>query len=214
MSLTFCSRTILIAGRPIVLSLPADPEQLLHQALQDEADGQSASDPNWGLLWAAAPKTAELILRTQWERSHRAIDMGCGVGLTGIAALLAGHSVVFSDHAAAAVETSLSNACANGFSGKEGLVFEWSDPPDRQFDVAFASDVLYDVSQHRSLLRALEALLHPGGIAWIGDEGRSTMPQFLQLADESGWRLKFRRVDGELVSRPELQTYNLIELHR
>ncbi len=49
-----------IAGRSVELVLPADPEQGLHDAVVAEAAGTSGCDPYWGLLWAAAPQTAEM----------------------------------------------------------------------------------------------------------------------------------------------------------
>ena len=214
MPLSLATQSLLIAGRSITLSLPADPEQMLEQALQSEAAGEHGSDPYWGLLWAASPKLAELILRHEWDQPLTAIELGCGVGLAGIAALIAGHQVVFSDHSAIAVRTSLFNARANGFANAEGLTFAWHDPPQRTFEFAFASDVVYDTSGHRPLLHTLDEVLRPDGLAWIGDVGRANMPRFLELAETNGWRFTLLDRDGRAIQRPNVLEFCVIELRR
>ncbi len=178
-----------IAGRQIELVLPADPEQALHEALAAETDGIGGCDPYWGLLWPAASQTAELILNHEWPARLTALELGCGVGLTGIAALLAGHDVMFSDHASEAVQMAHANAERNGFANVPGLVFEWQEPPEWQFDFLFASDVLYESASHAPLLLTLRATLSPGGTVWIGDPGRTIAAHFIEHARAQGWQV-------------------------
>ena len=181
-----------IAGRSIELVLPADPEQGLHEALAAEAAGTVGCDPYWGLLWPAASQTAERILNHEWPARLRALELGCGVGLTGIAALLAGHEVTFSDHAPSAVQMAQANAGRNGFSVVSGLVFEWQEPPELRFDFLFASDVLYESASHAPLLLTLQAMLSPGGTVWIGDPGRAIAVPFIEQARSQGWQVDLR----------------------
>ena len=172
--------------------LPADPEQTLHEALAAGAAGSASCDPYWGLLWPAAVKTAELVLRLSWPAQLRALELGCGVGLTGIAALQAGQAVTFSDHATGAVQMAQGNADRNGFSDVPGLVFDWQEPPELQFDFLLASDVLYEFASHTPLLKTLHAMLAPGGLVWIGDPGRKDTPQFVEQALSEDWQVELR----------------------
>lgn len=214
MSLKVFSQTLSIAGHEISFDLPADPEEMLQQALAGEAAGASDWDPYWGLLWAAAPKTAELILQQSWKTGLTSLELGCGVGLTGIAALMTGLSVTFSDHAPEAVQMAQSNAARNRFPDAPGLVFDWRQPIAAQFDFIFGSDVLYDSAGHEPLLQTLAAMLSPGGKAWIGDAGRSNAPLFVRSAINAGWTVELLDDHGLPLPEPQHLQYRLIVLHR
>jgi predicted nicotinamide N-methyase len=205
-------QSLLIAGRPFQLQLP-DPAQMLDEAVTGEAQGRPGWDPYWGLLWAAAPLTAQLILQAA-PRCQRALELGCGVGLTGIAALAAGLTVTFSDQSPEAVRLALSNAALNGHPHAQGLVFGWHQPPT-QFapcDFLFGSDILYDRAAHAPLLITLKRLLKPGGIVWIGDAGRANAGAFADAATADGWSL--RLYDHRLlpVRQPEHLQFRLLVL--
>ena len=212
MNLKVTSRTLSIAGRQIRFDLPADPEELLQQALDGEAKGSCDWDPYWGLLWAAAPKTAEVILQHRWQKPLRSMELGCGVGVAGIAALMAGLDVTFADHAADAVRMAQSNAAQNGFSDAAGLMFDWQHPPAEQFDFIFGSDILYDSAGHEPLLQTLKSMLSPGGEVWIGDAGRINAPRFVEQAIKAGWSVELRNAMNEPIKKPGHLEYRLIVL--
>jgi predicted nicotinamide N-methyase len=214
MNLKVRSQTLSLSGYEITIELPADPEAMLQQALVGESAGASDWDPYWGLLWAAAPKTAELILRDSWPSHLSSLELGCGVGLTGIAALIAGLSVTFSDHAPEAVRMARSNAARNGFPETIGLVFDWQQPIDRQFNFIFASDVLYDSAGHEPLLQTLSAMLSRNGQVWIGDAGRTNAPIFVEQALIAGWNIEPRDEQGQPLADPQHLQYRLIVMSR
>jgi predicted nicotinamide N-methyase len=207
-------RTIRVAGRCIEFQLPADPEQILQLALDGEAAGEAGSDPYWGLLWAAAPLTAELILRHAWSRPLRTMELGCGVGVAGIAALLAGHDVTFADHSPLAVQTAVANAARNGFANVPGLVFPWSQPPAETCELIIASDVLYDAAGHEPLLQTLTALATESTIVWIGDAGRVNAPGFVERAVAAGWSIEMRDQSGRPVATQEHLRFRLISMRK
>jgi predicted nicotinamide N-methyase len=208
------SETLVIEGQPIEIELPAEPEAMLEQALQGEATGTGGWDPYWGLLWAASPATATLVLKQTWPPKWKCLELGCGVGLTGIAALKAGLHVTFSDQSSDAVAVAQSNAARNGFPMADGLVFPWHSPPDQQFNLVLASDVLYDRSGHEPLLASLRAVLAPMGLVWIGDAGRSNAPHFIELARSQGWNVRLKDQNGHASSSLEHLQFRLIEVTR
>lgn len=214
MNLATVRRTVALSGRDIRLDLPADPELILRQALVVEQSGNSPYDPYWSLLWDAAPKTAELIWRHAWPTGLAALELGCGVGLAGIAAALAGLQVTFSDRVPEAVDLAIDNARANGVSHVSGLVLDWNAPTSQQFDVLLASDVLYDRSGHAPLLHVLRSMLADDGVVWIGDVGRATAPDFIDLAAEQGWLIELRDSEGHLIPRFLPLSFQLIKLRR
>lgn len=214
MSLKVTTQSIEILGRQIVFDLPADQEEMLALALDGEASGTSEWDPYWGLLWAAAPVTAELLLSQPWQRGLRSLEVGCGVGLAGIAGLMSGLEVTFTDHAPEAVRMAQQNAARNGFSNTEGLIFDWREPVNRRFDFIFGSDILYDEAVHEPLLTTLQAMLLPAGQVWIGDAGRTNAPKFVDRAKAAGWHVELRNNRNLPEPSPKHLEFRLIVLTR
>lgn len=177
-----------IAGRCFSLELP-DQEEFLSEAVAGEFSGAVGWDPYWGMIWAAAPITARLLLQAA-PRAESSLELGCGVGLTGLAALAAAIPVTFSDQSDAAVRMACRNAERNGLSGFDSAVFSWSAPPERRWDFLFGSDILYDAAAHDALLTTLRRTLLPGGCIWIGDEGRGNSDVFVERARDTGWRVR------------------------
>ena len=214
MNLKVTTQSIEILGRQIIFDLPADQEEMLTLALNGEASGTSEWDPYWGLLWAAAPVTAELLLSQPWERGLRSLEIGCGVGLTGIAGLMAGLGVTFTDHAPEAVRMAQENAARNGFVDAEGLIFDWREPVSQQFDFIFGSDILYDLAVHEPLLTTLHAMLSPTGQVWIGDAGRTNAPKFVERAKAAGWHVELRNSQNKPNASPKHLEFRLIVMTR
>lgn len=214
MNLKVMTQSIEILGRQIIFELPADQEEMLALALNGEASGSSEWDPYWGLLWAAAPVTAELLLSESWEPGLRSLEIGCGVGLAGIAGLMTGLNVTFTDHAPEAVRMAQENAARNGFPDVEGLIFDWREPVTRQFDFIFGSDILYDLAVHEPLLTTLHAMLSPTGQVWIGDAGRTNAPKFVERAKAAGWNVELRSSQNKPNPSPQHLEFRLIVMTR
>ncbi len=191
MTLQLSKRTLNIVGQNITFELPASQDQLLEVAIESETSGASDFDPYWGSLWETSPKMAAMILQHPWPTRLKMLELGCGIGVTGIAALFAGHEVTFSDHATAAVGLALHNAGLNGFPDATGKVFDWQrSPKSFEYDFVFGSDVLYDTAHHQSLLNTIQQMLKDDGIAWIGEGGRANADRFVTLANTQGWNVE------------------------
>src|SRR6267142_6435034 len=108
------------------LFTPADPDQLLdHLETTQAATQPHLADPYWAKLWPAAPLLAAAVVRNPAPRGTRVLELGCGSGLVGIAALACGLDVTFSDYVPFAVELALENAARNGFRSARGLILDW-----------------------------------------------------------------------------------------
>ena len=214
MTLQLTKQSLSIAGHDITIELPASQDQMLAEALQCEHAGSSDWDPYWGTLWAPAPKTAAMILRNVWPSRLKTLELGCGIGVAGVAALIAGHDVTFADHASAAVRLAVSNAALNDFADAIGMVFDWQHPPSDQFEFIVASDVLYDAAGHEPLLKTLESMLSDRGVVWIGDGGRANAPRFAELAVRNGWNVESLDEFTQPCLNPRHMQFRLLVLHR
>lgn len=105
------------------------------------------------------------------------LDLGCGSGLVGIAAMKAGAASVLAvdidPHAV--VATSL-NADANGVT-VETLCADLLDGPPPAVEVVLAGDVFYSRALARRSLPFLRRCRVAGLSVLIGDPGRATLPR-------------------------------------
>ena len=203
------TRQFHVGGHRIELRVPAQPDDILNEAVT----GDSA-DPYWGKVWDAAPLSAECLVQTQWPEETEALELGCGCGLLGIAGLLAGLKMTFSDHDAEAVELAVDNAQRNGFDSQVGIVLDWNSPPELKFDLLVASDVLYEQECHRPLLATAEKLLKSDGSFRIGDPGRQLARSFVTLANDENWQVEIYDSQLHACSMPVTNEFQWLVLQR
>jgi predicted nicotinamide N-methyase len=184
-------REVTIGTYRFRLFTPTDPDALLeHLEAPETAAQPHLADPYWAKLWPAAPLLAEAIVRNAPPRGTRVLELGCGSGLVGIAALACGLDVTFSDYVPLAVELALENARRNGFSHGKGLVLDWRSPGEAEkYPLIVAADVTYDRTNIDPLLNVLDQRLADGGQAWFGDAGRGPAAEFLDRARHLGWQV-------------------------
>jgi predicted nicotinamide N-methyase len=206
-------RDFFLDDRQFRLLLPAQPDEFLEQ-LEEPTFDVRETDPYWAQLWPASFLLARLVYGSNWAKHARAIELGCGIGVVGLAALLAGLDVTFTDRVGLAVATAVENAHRNGFANARGFVLDWAQPPQVQFPLILACDVLYDRELHASLLRAIEALLADGGECWIGDPGRSATNAFLEQVAATEFRMRMLDQEGCETSSLKLGEFRLIVLRR
>ncbi len=223
-------REVAVGERRFRLYTPTDPDELLSHLESPEASSQPhLADPYWAKLWPAAPLLAAAIVRQasggqvsgrqarggrELPEPRRVLELGCGSGLVGIAALAAGHEVTFSDYVPFAVELALENAARNGFAAARGLVLDWRQPPDERFGWIVAADVTYDRANIDPLLTTCEAMLIPGGEVWFGDAGRSPAPDFARRSEDRGWKVVRYDEHDEPAPPHALGRYQRIVLQR
>lgn len=210
-------REVAVGPHHFQLFTPADPDEVLSQLESPEATSQPhLADPYWAKLWPAAPLLAEAIVRhaSEVQNFGPVLELGCGSGLVGLAALASGCEVTFSDYVPFAVDLAKENAARNGFPAACGLVLDWRQPPDEQFARIVAADVTYDRTNIDPLLGVCDKMLAPGGQAWFGDAGRGPAEEFNRRAQARGWIVTLYDEHDKPAKEFTLGCYRRIELQR
>lgn len=209
-------REVTIGPHRFRLFTPTDPDALLeHLESPETATQPHFADPYWAKLWPAAPLLAEAIIRNPPPRGTSVLELGCGSGLVGIAALACGLDVTFSDYVPVAVDLALENAARNGFMNAKRMVLDWRSPEgEERFPSIVAADVTYDRTNIDSLLNVLDARLAAGGEAWFGDAGRGPAAEFHNRALDRGWQVSLFDEHDALSIEPALGRYQRIVLRR
>ena len=175
-------RTFECGKHQIQLTLPQSPDDMLETEEALAANEQNNYTPYWSYLWPAAIEMLKVIPTLPIPDGADVLEIGCGIGLVGIAAAVCGHKVTLSDYAADAVQLAAYNAARNGIELFSARRIDWTQPPPADFDVVLACDVLYEQRDHEPLLQFLEQIIAGDGVAWIGDPGRQRALEFIGLA--------------------------------
>jgi predicted nicotinamide N-methyase len=167
----------MVEGKVFHLQRPHWTNDLLDHPAVRAAFAANEYMPYWADLWPAARMLAKAILREPWTPGMEALEIGCGLGLPGIAALSCRLRVIFSDCDATALRYAADNARRNGLEDFRLLLLDWNDPPqDLRVPVVLASDLIYELRNVEPLVRLIKTVLAPGGICLLTDQDR--VPSF------------------------------------
>lgn len=195
------------------LWVPFRPDSLLDSPEVLSANIQDDYMPYWAYLWPAALQIAESVLQSHWPKNTRVLELGCGLGLVGIAALAAGYCVSLTDYDEKAIATARANAALNGFPDVDAFVLDWRTPQELRYPIIIGCDVTYERRNHAPILDLIDRVLEPNGFCWIADGGRNAAPAFVGLARNRGFSVTMRNLGGVEISDPGLN-YVLMEIRR
>jgi predicted nicotinamide N-methyase len=164
---------VIVEDRTFSIARPSESDRLLDHPSVRSAFAADEYMPYWADLWPAARMLAKAILRETWTPGQRALEVGCGLGLPGIAALSMSLRVTFSDYDATALHFAAENARSNGQNNFETLQMDWRYPPeDVQFPIILASDLIYEMRNVAPLVALIKKMLEPGGVCLLTDQDR------------------------------------------
>jgi predicted nicotinamide N-methyase len=186
--------TVYIADSTYLIDRPTDWDKLLDHPWVRSAYAADEYVPYWAQLWPAARMLAKVMTRENWgpnPGSLHVLEIGCGLGLAGIATLARGLKVTFSDVDETAVDFAAKNARLNGFTAFRTMLLDFRAPPsDRKYPVVIGSDLMYEERLVEPLIGLLEAVLAPGGTCLITDPDRSPARHFRWKLAEAGYDVK------------------------
>ncbi len=197
------TETITIEGVSFKIKRPVKSDLLLDDETVKHANRVDDYMPYWADIWPASRMLAKAILKRGDELlptgilgAPVALELGCGLGLAGMAALKKGWHVVFSDYDTTALRFIEENARLNHFKNFETMPLDWRSPPtDRKFPVILGADLTYECIKHEALLNVIRQMLAPGGVALLTDPDRPSHLAFRDTLRESDfrWSMEFIR---------------------
>src|SRR5690348_10937694 len=204
------------AAHPYIVTLPADPNAPLDHyaatlrkppdpslplASPPRADAAAAAReavasgrhmPYLGLLWPSGLALAEALLAAP---APRALELGCGLGVTAAAALACRARLTAADTFAEALLFTRHNTLRNTGAVPSTRLLDWRTEAGRDacravapFGLLLAADILYEQDDLAPLLALAPALLAPGGPFWLAEPGRRVARAFIAAAYAAGWR--------------------------
>ena len=192
-------KQIVIAGTSFTILKVLDTNTLV-DSIDPKTFSVDERLPYWADIWTSAIELARYCLMDAELTGKYVLELGCGLGLAGIAAARAGANVVFSDYERDAHEFAIYNASRNLSpeivnSRTRFIDLDWRKvneqflPQQRKFDMIIAADVVYERRNFFPLIDVLQRLLSPSGVAIFTEPGRTIGEQFFKLLNESGFDL-------------------------
>jgi ETFB lysine methyltransferase len=170
--------------------------------------------PYWADVWPSSIILAGKLQELEGG-GRTALELGCGVGLSTLAATTAGFDVLSTDYYEDALDVTRANVFRNlARLGRTRLV-DWRRVPKDigTFDLVFASDVLYEKEYALLLPIILCRVLEEDGIALIADPGRVAAPMFIEACEAH--RLVIREKETRPFAAGEIrQRIDLYEIGR
>jgi predicted nicotinamide N-methyase len=197
---------VILGPATFLIDRPANSDDLLdHPAVRAAFDADEYL-PYWADLWPSARMLAKAILAEPWPPGLTALEVGCGLGLPGIAALAQGMRVIFSDYDATAVRFAAANARLNRLYNFEERSFDWRDPPaDLRVDLMLASDLIYEERHVAPLVALMPRVIVPGGQAWWTDQDRKPAAELRAALGRLGWPYQTRMMRAGAPGGPRLK---------
>src|SRR5437660_12414089 len=79
--------TVIIDGKKFLIERPSASDLLMEHPAIISAFAADEYMPYWADLWPASRMLARVVLREDWPAGTTALEVGCGLGVPGIAAL-------------------------------------------------------------------------------------------------------------------------------
>jgi predicted nicotinamide N-methyase len=151
--------------------------------------------PFWAELWPSSVPLAEWMLGGNVTEGMRVLELGCGVGLAGIAAAAAGARVTLTDYEEDALLFARYNVMTNvalvHSAPPRFRQLDWRNPcGPEQWDTVCGADIIYDRAVFEPLLALLSRATAPRGVIVLTDPHRSPGDEFLTRAVAEGFTVE------------------------
>ncbi len=163
--------------------------------------------PYWAEIWPSAIGLGRHLFEYPAPAGTRILELGCGVGVAGIAAAAAGLEVTACDYEEDALAFARYNARLNTLDARVTFRFlDWRTPDlDRKYAIIIGSDILYERPNHEPIQRLLDDTLEPGGMFLASDPDRRAAAPFVESMISRGYRhsaqqrrIKFESTDNRV----------------
>ncbi len=175
-------------GRDWRLARAGDLEALWAGIGEGEMD-EDERLPYWVELWPSSVALCDWLFTMRKDIAGRiCVDLGCGLGLTALAAQWLGAKVLAMDYEPQALRWARENARINKVASPLWTAMDWRIPAlaPRCADFVWGGDIMYESRFAKPVLDFLDYALKPGGRAWVAEPCRSVYDAFRKALLDRG----------------------------
>ncbi len=184
--------TLRLAEKDFYLLRVTNTDELYAELIakgEEHPDVKDERIPYWADLWPSALALAEEVLVNPLVKPGASVlEIGCGLGLPGIAAAKKGARVQMTDYVQEPLDFVKLNWALNLTSIPDLQVMDWrSADPNLAADIVLASDIAYEKRVFEFLPKAFRTLLKPGGVVLLSEPNRSLARDFFRTLPQLGF---------------------------
>jgi len=158
-----------INGQRLLLFQPASIDRFINP------DDVLDNFPLWAKIWEASGVLASHLVNLPPDPGKTLLEIGCGLGMVGIAAAKAGHRITMTERNPDALNFARANALANDCPDIAIQRLDWNDPQLKsRFDTIVGSETVYKTEDIDGLEAMFDRCLSPGGTIILAEGVRRT----------------------------------------
>ncbi len=144
---------------------------------------QSEQFPFWVKVWEAAVVMADFMASLPADPEKKVLELGAGLGVTGLVASAFGHHVTITDYQDEILDFPRVSAAVNGCAYASFAQLDWLAPAELgTFDMIIGSEILFNSKFFQPLLDVFKKYLAPQGSIYMAhDSRRMSLGAFLPL---------------------------------
>ena len=203
-----------IGSLQLKLDVIQNIDELFNELVSRPDDDPEVKDeriPYWAELWPSAVVLSEyLVSNGSLLKGKAVLEVGCGLGLSGIVAGMLGGNVVMTDYQNAALDFAAANWRLNNDTPVKTEILDWRSPgKTEKVDLILASDVAYESKVFRFLISTFKKLLRPTGTILLTEPNRKFAKDLISQLLKAGFT-----VQSETIHKQFQGVKHVVHLHR
>jgi predicted nicotinamide N-methyase len=202
---------ITVSGKSLRCLRIADLDDIIIDQLE-KGDLNGAELPYWGKIWEASILLAAYLMAQPVVPGRQILEIGTGLGVSGLFAAASGHEVTLSDHKEEIIRFIKANTLLNKLDNVPVISVDWNKPASNQFyDWIVGSEVVYDRSTYDSLVHFFQQTLKPNGTIFLAKSTSLPANVFFSKLTEY---FKFKQLDKVMRSGDQEFAISLYAIKR
>ena len=158
---------ITVSGQSLRCLKIVDLDEIILERLET-TDLNEAELPYWGKIWEASILLAAYLIAQPVVPGRKILEIGTGLGVSGLFAASCGHDVTLSDHKEEIIRFIRANTLLNNLDSVPVISVDWTQPASNQlYDWIVGSEVVYHRSTYDSMVQFLQQSLKPSGTIFL-----------------------------------------------
>jgi predicted nicotinamide N-methyase len=189
----------------------ADLDEIIIDRLET-GDLNGTELPYWGKIWEASILLAAYLMAQPVVPGRQILEIGTGLGVSGLFAAACGHDVTLSDHKKEVIKFIRANALLNELDNVPIINVDWTKPTSSQlFDWIVGSEVIYHRPTYDSLVQFFLQTLKPHGTVFLA---KSTSLPANVFFSKLTHHFKFKQLDKVMRSGDQQFAISLYAIKR